>query len=112
MLEMQEVRIEERLVWGELGGLWVARGGLDPRPRDASFRSGTALLEHPRSEGACSFDEFRVVEEHEGLLRNIGTDAFCGAFFPSRGIEGEHGRMNEAALPPCIKTSPPLIRPL
>jgi hypothetical protein len=51
-----------------------------------------ALAEDAGGEGAGGFDIGGIVQQDEGLLRDVGAVALGGAFFAAGGVEGEHGR--------------------
>ena len=42
-------------------------------------------------------------------MGDIGAGAVSGAFFAGWGVEGEEGRLEVAALPPCVEAAAPLV---
>ena len=79
----------------------LAESPLDP----VCVRLGFGFLEDPFSKSPGGLDKSRVIEEDEGLLRNVGTGAFGGAFFPARCIKGDEGGVREAAAEEGIEAA-------
>ena len=67
------------------------------------------LAEDPLGEGARGFDVLDVVEEHERLERCGGCWPGDGADFAIRGVEGDHVRRRDGALPVSVDAAPPQV---
>ncbi len=89
----------------ELGGGRLPLEGLVPCPADARDVVAGGIAEDASGEGLGGLDVRRVVEEDEGLLGDVGAGAVGGAFLAGGGVEGEHGGVDEGALPPCVEAA-------
>ena len=108
-LVLGEVFVEERAGGGEFVGSGGAPEGLLPCPSEAGIRVASGFLHDARGEGAGGLDVGRVVEQHEGLLRDVRAGPLGGAFLAAGRVEGEHRGMQEAALPPSVKAAAELV---
>src|SRR6185437_3914667 len=76
---------------------------LDRSPRSRGFEGPgdpitgriPSFAQDPRGEGPGGLDVTRVVEEDEGLLRDVRPAPFGGAFLASRRVERLEARMEE-----------------
>ncbi len=85
--------------------LVLARGtlqGLAPSPRQPSWRVAAALLQDACGERPGRFDVRRIVQQHEGLLRDVRPVAVGGALLAAGRVEGQHTGMRERPLPPGV----------
>ena len=106
-VESSAVFAEEFGEGGDFAGAWLALGRLEPGPFKSGGIVGAAVFDDAGGEDAGGFDELSVVEKDEGLLRDVAAGAVGGAFFARRCIEGEHGGVDVAALPPGVEAAAP-----
>src|SRR5947209_7347084 len=78
-------------------------------PRESIRRIRPTLFHDSLGQRPRRLDVGRVVQEHQRLLRDVGTAALAGGFFAAGGVEGGEAGVREGPLPPGVKAAAILV---